>query len=418
LLKTKSQNEPVWSSVNVLDLTVQQINDELTKIIDIKKKDLPPEKLKQLKKSRASAKNLLKIIETKKSFLEVLRTPFYFTTALEVFDKPSFEEKELPTDSKKIREFLLDSFVEDKTGFAKLKEFKNNKGKIKKWLKSLALLMEKKQSVTFELADLQKEDTERLYFGVTTGSVIGGFMSFFFTGILLFIPLIKNDYEGAPPLASLVLFIIYSFFIYGLIGGLIMSFRKMEIKTEDKVTINFSGLLNFDTWLIGGIIFGTPLGGVTGFSYSSPLLGLGTFILIIIFMLLLREVLDPSEIKKIKFFAYLKSPYQRLVGGLYINLIFAIISSLIIVLSQYISDCGFVISIFFAILTYRALVKIVLLRHFLVRFSLWLEDSAPFKYATFLNYAAQARILEKDGGHWRFRHQYLQEYFADLDEQN
>ena len=46
----------------------------------------------------------------------------------------------------------------------------------------------------------------------------------------------------------------------------------------------------------------------------------------------------------------------------------------------------------------------------------FLKGTMPLKYATFLDYAAEARILEKDGGHWRFRHQNLQDYFANLDE--
>jgi hypothetical protein len=43
-----------------------------------------------------------------------------------------------------------------------------------------------------------------------------------------------------------------------------------------------------------------------------------------------------------------------------------------------------------------------------------IELSFSFNYATFLDLAAEARILEKDGGHWRFRHQTLQEHFAKM----
>ena len=57
-----------------------------------------------------------------------------------------------------------------------------------------------------------------------------------------------------------------------------------------------------------------------------------------------------------------------------------------------------------------------LFRHFILRLCFYIEDKMPLKYATFLDYAAEARILEKDGGHWRFRHQNLQDYFANLDE--
>jgi hypothetical protein len=59
--------------------------------------------------------------------------------------------------------------------------------------------------------------------------------------------------------------------------------------------------------------------------------------------------------------------------------------------------------------------SIPLFLHSCLRFCLWYEDALPLKYATFLDYAAEMRILEKTGGQWRFRHQNLQEHFANLD---
>jgi hypothetical protein len=56
-----------------------------------------------------------------------------------------------------------------------------------------------------------------------------------------------------------------------------------------------------------------------------------------------------------------------------------------------------------------------LIKHSILRLCLYLEGSMPIKYATFLDLAAEARILEKDGGHWRFRHQTLQEHFAKME---
>ncbi len=37
----------------------------------------------------------------------------------------------------------------------------------------------------------------------------------------------------------------------------------------------------------------------------------------------------------------------------------------------------------------------------------------PFPYAPFLDYCVRLRLLEKDGGAWRFRHQILQDYFRE-----
>ncbi|HNI43461.1 MAG TPA: hypothetical protein PK230_02130 [Chitinophagales bacterium] len=55
-----------------------------------------------------------------------------------------------------------------------------------------------------------------------------------------------------------------------------------------------------------------------------------------------------------------------------------------------------------------------IVRHLILRFCLWLEGSLPINLVDFLNYATEARILEKEGGQWKFRHHTLYEYFRDL----
>ena len=52
-----------------------------------------------------------------------------------------------------------------------------------------------------------------------------------------------------------------------------------------------------------------------------------------------------------------------------------------------------------------------LYKHLMLRFCLWLEGSMPIRYVNFLDYCSEIRILEKDGGRWRFRHQILADYF-------
>jgi len=53
-----------------------------------------------------------------------------------------------------------------------------------------------------------------------------------------------------------------------------------------------------------------------------------------------------------------------------------------------------------------------LVKHLILRVSLTLEGAMPLHAASFLNYATNLGILERDGGQWRFRHQILQDYFA------
>jgi hypothetical protein len=52
-------------------------------------------------------------------------------------------------------------------------------------------------------------------------------------------------------------------------------------------------------------------------------------------------------------------------------------------------------------------------KHFILRCCFFIEGSIPLRYEAFLNYATKLRILERDSGTWRFRHQILQDYFAD-----
>lgn len=65
-------------------------------------------------------------------------------------------------------------------------------------------------------------------------------------------------------------------------------------------------------------------------------------------------------------------------------------------------------------MVFIGLLNLTILKHFSLRFCLMIIGAMPLMYATFLDYSGKARILEKDGGFWRFRHQELQDYFAKL----
>ena len=54
------------------------------------------------------------------------------------------------------------------------------------------------------------------------------------------------------------------------------------------------------------------------------------------------------------------------------------------------------------------------IRHFVLRARLVLARCAPFRYVPFLEYATALLLLERNGGAYRFRHDLLQRYFADL----
>lgn len=138
-----------------------------------------------------------------------------------------------------------------------------------------------------------------------------------------------------------------------------------------------------------------------------------------------------SSCRVVEFFVHLKHPYQRLQSGVVRNsLELGILNAAVIAILLIIGavTAAFEISSPIALLILIVLFAGIafagasligflitpLFRHFILRLFLVLEAKMPLKCVTFLDYASEIRILEKDGGHWRFRHEYLQEYFARL----
>jgi len=141
-------------------------------------------------------------------------------------------------------------------------------------------------------------------------------------------------------------------------------------------------------------------------------------------------------------FAYLAKPYQRLKGGLVINivqwtvLLVVLFTALILrvffengseeaVSSNQMQPGEVTILLVLGIIALIILLMFVFVyasiggiagtaffNHAMLRLCLYLEGAIPLRYVRFLDYATASRILEKDGGQWRFRHQYLQDYFS------
>jgi hypothetical protein len=215
--------------------------------------------------------------------------------------------------------------------------------------------------------------------------------------------------------------------IFGIVMGLVLGigvgviYSSIDnIETEDIISLDYSKLLypKFWTKILYSLIIGLVLGLLTSKVWG------GAISVVLIVILGFKHL---KEIRKIKL---LQKNYQRIYGGFYLNLFFA-------------SFVFLLLTCFFLILNYSNLIEgetelynlqkilhvfwIVLIlplhfvfntplfRHLILRLCFWFEGSMPLKYATFLDYGAKARILEKDGGHWRLRHQNLQDYFANLD---
>lgn len=391
------QDAPVSAKVEVLDLSEAEV------VLALEHAQLD-------NKSNLSATHLLKIVETNNVFLDVLRTPFYFTTALEVFDKHILEvfdkdilkENAFPKDKAGIRKYLLDKFVESK--FFHTPNPNNFKPeKTKRWLRLLARWLGITQLINFELSYLQPISLRRpwiykLFYGLMIGLGVGLCFKWY----------------------------------YGLIFGLVDGWNRGKyIYTEDIQHINLANLTSWKkckSGLIQGFVFGLfacLIFSIPAFSANSlpSDLTLGEFLAgSLTSGLALGAYIGIQEIvREVSYFVKLDRPYQRLKSGFVKKVVKMALVCLFINEFSIFIRYGHLflddLSYLFSILIGGAIIGLnytSLFRHFIARFCFYLEGTMPLRYAAFLDYASEARILEKDGGQWRFRHQNLQEYFASL----
>jgi GTPase SAR1 family protein len=120
------QDIPIFTGIEVLNLTKDEVLSAL-------------EQAKQDPKSRIAAIHTLKNIEKNNVLLDILDTPFFLTTALEVFDQQNQKEVDLPNEAKKLESYLLSKFIDKKL-------YRNTKTNLEsaktiKWLAYLAKIM-------------------------------------------------------------------------------------------------------------------------------------------------------------------------------------------------------------------------------------------------------------------------------------
>lgn len=437
--KATNQDAPVAAKVLINDLTKSQIEDALLWAAEDGF-------------NRAASENLIKILDKDKSgvFLQTLRTPFYFTTAMEVFDRKNLkiEIKDLSQDENQLKTYLISNFIERKLQVPHRKKF--NSRKTLKWLGRLARLMDKKQSVTFELADLQPNDLRwswafKILFGIITFVFLSAPLI-----IALNIAVILNDqsfstlnessakYFSSFPIAIVfnavfvtIIIVLFCALLF-LPVSLLFAYRTKIISTEDSSQFSLTPLLQLRTWkailftsflygLIPSIIF-LILSIAPNEPFSKDIYMIaGVFIFA--FSVTLMERIS-NHARNIQKFGNLRKDYQRLKSGIIYNLIrWNVVLVCFIIIGNFrglwwnvaIFNIWRPVLLFLPFILILILVNNALFKHFVLRFCLTVAGMMPLRYATFLNYAADARILEKDGGQWRFRHQNLQEYFAHYD---
>ena len=386
---------PVAAKVAVQDLTIGQIERALIRAT-------------RSEKDRFAALHLLEALgqDPNGAYRQVLTTPFYFTLALHVFDYSEPPQIAAP-DKQTLERNLMKGFIEKKVQVTENKEHFSVAQSFK-WLAWLARFLDARQQVVFELAHLQPKTLKRPWWNKVAHGVIMGL----FFGVLM---------GAISVLLGLIFGLSFGFILGVILGG-------SDIETEDIAKWSFSPLLRWEVWrwvlllstsagLVGivtsGLIalanngFRGPKEDlsstlVSGFIYGSVIGILGGLFFFC---------------RRISWFAKLSNPYQRLRAGILFNVLqlggLMGASSIVLMLLGWWESSWLLPIVIFILGSFLGFLFNPLYKHCLLRFCLTLEGSLPFKYVSFLRYATELRVLEEEGGQWRFRHQNFQDYFAD-----
>jgi len=436
------QNAPIRAEILINPLSIQQIETALTR-----------QKSSGLTNKERTLIDKIKVLqEQNHPLLEVLCTSFYFNL---IFDTEEFTHSlndidKLPQKKVDIEQYLLSTFIDKKLNSI----IYYPKNKTTQYLTWLAYWMNRRDSVSFELADLQPGILKRRWlFGLVFGLILGIVYGLTYGLFAILIESLNED------LVSGLVGVLIQSLGFSLVVGLVIVLNKnSKIQTEDIRQSNWTNLMHPHIWisiikqiikrvlqlcllfclvfaltfilifLVEGLLSGLDLDlieDLVGALAIGLLYGL-VFGLISGLILGLVESISRAA-ATIFFFNMIKMPYARLKSGWQIYIFQSlIIGALTLIPSVFylylvkdlFRDILFILPITISFLLLPAillfLVKMPLIRHFILRIALTLEKKVPLKYVNFLNAATKARILERDGGHWRFRHQLIQDYFAKL----
>jgi len=396
-----------------------------------------------------AAENMSHWMRINPAFARLIQTPFYFNLASQILDARNIDDA-LPQEEAMLSEYLVEKFVETKLTRLPDTNFSSPE-KNKFWLSWLAKILNKRNEVVFELSTLQpsmlsRPKRHRFIFNFVV-TLIVGLYHFYLPSIAEFYN--KSDVDIPAWLGGWRAVVICGL-IFGLLGRFSRFSKYYEIKTEDIRQWKLSKAVSFRSWintlrfslrylgrsLIYGAIVGlTTVLFVSQTTQNRPLL---------VMMCVVASILGSfgglwyglvtgflNELSIIKDFALTQSPFKKLRSGLLFHplrwsvilflaafSLFVLLTKLYVILKADIGMSQFIITL--VVLDWVQLGLVIgflstpFFKHFVLRYSLHEEGSIPLRYVAFLNYATKLRILERDGGQWRFRHQILQNHFAGL----
>ncbi len=423
------EGAPVGAQILVKPVTADKARQTLESI----KADKKPRPNKN--PDCAAADNLLILFDQNPAIRDVLCTPFYFNAALQILNQKNDYKLNFPGEAEPLKNYLVEQYVNRKLCKPHRKYIDL---KMRQWLSWLAQWLSQQKTVTFELVHFQPCDLksikafgritrwmEGLVFGLVFGLLLGIGLSFF-----------------AGSLASSFIMLASSFIISVFLGLIFSVFKALfvwtpifdkDIVTEDIIRWNWEKLGDTDLlkiMLFAGIFAGSIFGLVGGL--ISVIVG-GEFLKGFVYGLLLGLLGSPLtslyyRIREISYFAVIDKPYRRLTAnimlkpfrfGLFTFTCIFFLSKFYMVPwlkieSQLITSVSLFFALVSGLLSFSDLLSsAALFKHFALNICLWREKSLPFPMASFFDHCVTLRILEKDGGSWRFRHQIIHDYFKN-----
>lgn len=377
--------------------------------------------------NQTAARNILHLMNESAHFAEIICTPLYFNIASFVFETTDLKSDPLP-----VREDISDYLVEEFVGrkISQGSKLFPSKGKNIYWLSWLAKLLNRESIVTLSLADPQPRN---LKWPLVHGGIIGFLHGLFFWMVAsLFTTFLVSS------VVALILGCLFgvTYFVSGRIDARNMNDFVQKLSHLSgwwtvpifililNMTIGY--LISFIIGLLSGII-GALVAGINYGLFAGLLYGVATTMISGLAYSTVMEMTTMPFIMPTVIGSGLVSaagerkPYRFLMSSINFILIkWGLTFCLTISFIKLYGGAGFWEFLYFALLGFilgvvGAILNSMLFSHLILRLCFFFEGSMPLRFVSFLDYATQLRILERDGSQWRFKHKILQNYIANTE---
>lgn len=359
--KHVSKDAPVYLQIEVGNLTIEQIETELTRI----------------GYTQPEAKPLLQALKNDTLLREAAQVPFYFNTLQLLFagGKRLSDFNFKGTTLAERQAEICEQFVAYELSALTGKD--DTRQQAEKYLSFLALNMNWLDKIIFELTDLQYNWCKLTWRELLVANFMSGIVNNFVYGFAL-------------GLVGSLIFGLAIDFSVGLIAGLAFGFlgvlffgfiESLELKikpfiaTRDNVKWSFFHYFQaIKKQFVGSLAIGIFVGFIIGIAAGFIMGFIGGFLFVLVLSLVFdfNNYIRHNNLGLIQ----IREPYQRFKASIRV--------------------------LYFSII-----------QHYHLRSLLHKKELLPFELVNFLNDMTERKFLESDGATWRFRHRLLQDYFVE-----